>query len=96
MGSLTGLDAIEIQPMGFEKIRKTPVSSAAVPYDPENFESNTPEEKRSSYAKVPAFIQQLREQERKTEERRSSMAKVPDWIQGVRERNTVNFKPSQI
>ena len=47
-------------------------------------------------AKVPAFIQQLREQERKTEERRSSMAKVPDWIQGVRERNTVNLKPSQI
>ena len=96
LGSLTGLDAIEIQPMEFEKIGKTPVSSAAAPYDPENFESGTPEEKRSSYAKVPAFIQQLREQERKTEERRSSMAKVPDWIQAVRERNTVNFKPSQI
>ena len=91
-----GLEDVEIQPMEFAKIGKSLVSSAPVPHDAEDSESDTPEEKRSSMAKVPAFIQQLREQERKTEERRSSMAKVPEWLQGVRERNTVNLKPSQI
>ena len=94
LGSLTELEAVEIQPIEFEKIEKRPVASAAVAQDPEDFESHTPEEKRSSMAKVPAFILQLREQERKTEERRSSMAKVPDWLQQVRERNTM--KPAEV
>ena len=61
LGCLTGLEAVEIQPMEFEKIGKSPVSSAPVLQDFEDSESNTPEEKRSSMAKVPAFIQQLRE-----------------------------------
>ena len=45
-------------------------------------------------AKVPAFILQMRDQERKTEERRSSMTNVPDWLQSVRERNTL--KPADV
>ena len=94
MGSLTELETVEIQPIEFENIQPTPMSSSTVPQDPEDSESHTVEEKRSSMAKVPAFILQLREKERKTEEKRSSMARVPDWIQQVRERNTL--KPADV
>ena len=89
MGNLTDLETIEILPMQIEKIEKPSVSSSSAPLDPQDSESHITEEKRSSMAKVPAFIQQLREKERKTEERRSSLAKVPDWLQTVRERNTL-------
>ena len=80
LGNLTELETIEIQPLNFDKIEKAAAQSAVAPLDPEDSESQL-EEKRSSMAKVPTFILQLREQERKTEERRSSMAKVPDWLQ---------------
>lgn len=44
------------------------------------------EEKRSSMAKVPDFIANLRE--RTTEEKRGSMTQVPDFIKNLRERST--------
>ena len=56
------------------KQRKKSRGSSALP----PAEIDEPEERRSSMAKVPNFIQQIRE--RTTEEKRGSMTKLPNYI----------------